>query len=190
MHSKITLNLGKRHLSIFQRVDDTLDVFHTHFVGALVGGIGTGLFATKGGCAAFGLTNPGGAIAGNGKQVWLQIVGALFIIGWNIVFTSLIMVFIKHVLRVPLRMSDAACQMGDYAIHGEVPYTFAYYNRKLLQDGERRGDSPKTDLESGMHGILMGRALPEEGHHHTAAPSSSSQEKAAVAKPTGTEKLD
>ena len=134
-------------------------------MGALVGGIGTGLFATSAGCAAFGLTNPGGAIDGNGKQVWLQIVGALFIIGWNIVWTSLIMIFIRYVLRVPLRMSDAACKIGDYAIHHEVPYTLAYYNRRLLHEGERRGTATKSDLESGVHGILMGRSLPEEPHH-------------------------
>jgi hypothetical protein len=162
---QVSLNLGKRYIALFQHVDDTLDVFHTHFVGALVGGIGTGLFATSAGCAAFGLTNPGGAIDGNGKQVWLQIVGALFVIGWNIVWTSLIMVFIRYVLRVPLRMSDAACKIGDYAVHLEVPYTFAYYNRRLLHEGERKGSAAKNDLESGIHGIIMGRSLPEDPHH-------------------------
>ncbi|KAF2105094.1 ammonium transporter [Rhizodiscina lignyota] len=111
-------------------VDDCLDVFHTHFVGALVGGIGTGLFATSKGCAAFGLSNPGGAIDGNGRQVWIQIVSALFVIGWNIVWTSLIMLFIKYVLRIPLRMTDEACKIGDFAVHQEESYTFAYYNRK------------------------------------------------------------
>jgi ammonia channel protein AmtB len=47
-----------------------------------------------------------------------QIVGALFIIGWNIVWTSLILLFIKFVLRVPLRMSEADLLIGDDAIHG------------------------------------------------------------------------
>jgi Amt family ammonium transporter len=159
---QISLNLGKRHLSIFQHVDDTLDVFHTHFVGSLVGGIGTGLFATSSGCAAFGLTNPGGAIDGNGRQVWIQIVSALFIIGWNVVWTSLIMVFIKYVLRIPLRMSDAACKIGDYAVHREESYTFAYYNRSLLN---RRVEENKDDLEGGIHGLIMGRPMPEAAHH-------------------------
>jgi Amt family ammonium transporter len=53
-----------------------------------------------------------------------QIVGALFIIGWNIVWTSLILLFIKFVLRVPLRMSDADLLIGDDAIHGVSQYTF------------------------------------------------------------------
>lgn len=58
-----------------------------------------------------------------------SIWGALFIIGWNIVWTSLIMIFIKYVCRVPLRMTDEMCGIGDYAIHGEEPYTFEYYKR-------------------------------------------------------------
>lgn len=73
--------------------------------------------------------------------------------------------FIKYVLRVPLRMSDAACKIGDYAIHHEVPYTFAYYNRRLLHQGERRGTETANDLETGIHGIIMGRSLPEDPHH-------------------------
>jgi Amt family ammonium transporter len=74
--------------------------------------------------AGFGDTNPGGAIDGNGKQVWLQIVGALFIIGWDAVWTSLIMLFIKYVCRVPLRMSEDDMLIGDDAVHGEGAYCF------------------------------------------------------------------
>jgi len=154
----VTMNLAGRKLALFTHVDDTLEVFHTHFVGALVGGIGTGLFATVDGCAAFGLTNPGGAIAGNGKQVWLQIVGALFIIGWNIVWTSLIMCFIKYVCRIPLRMSEDVMKVGDYAIHGEEPYTFAHYNRYSLLYGDTHRNHA-ADGGSGVGtGILMGQS--------------------------------
>jgi len=115
--------LGKT--ATFNKVDDCLGVFHTHLVAGVVGGFMTGILATKQGSAAFGLTNPGGAIDGNGKQVWLQIVGALFIIGWNIVWTSLILNFIKHVLRVPLRMTDAQLLLGDEAFHTEAHYVFS-----------------------------------------------------------------
>ena len=39
----ISMNvLGRTQL--FRKVDDTIDVFHTHFVGAIVGGVGTGRF--------------------------------------------------------------------------------------------------------------------------------------------------
>jgi Amt family ammonium transporter len=154
----LSMNIAGRKMTLFSHVDDTLEVFHTHLVGAVVGGMGTGLFATSEGCAAFGLTNPGGAIDGNGKQVWLQLVGALFIIGWNVVWTSLIMCFIKFVLRVPLRMTQAQMEVGDYAIHGEEPYTFAHYNIKhetppLL----RRRTTRKGDEERLKGGVLVGK---------------------------------
>jgi Amt family ammonium transporter len=153
----ISLNIAGRKLAFFRAVDDTLDVFHTHFVGALVGGIGTGLFATAEGCAAFGVTNNGGAIDGNGRQVWLQIVGALFIIGWNILWTSLIMLFIKYVLRVSLRMNEEQLAVGDYAVHGEEPYTFAHYNRNLIPEAKKRtavlmGQDPHEHNSGGSNG--------------------------------------
>lgn len=153
----VTMNIAGRRMTLFQHVDDTLEVFHTHFVGAIVGGLGTGIFATIDGCAAFGLTNPGGAIAGNGKQFGLQLLGAVFIVGWNIVWTSLIMCFIKFVCRVPLRMSEEQLAIGDYAVHGEEPYTFAHYNVKhptppLMQ----RRTTKKSDVEDNK-GILMGK---------------------------------
>jgi ammonium transporter, Amt family len=34
------------------------------------------------------------------------------------------MIFIKYVCRVPLRMTDEDCLIGDDAIHGESAYTF------------------------------------------------------------------
>ena len=155
----VTMNIAGRRLSFFAHVDDTLEVFHTHFVGALVGGIGTGIFATVDGVAAFGDSNPGGAIDGNGKQVWLQIVGGLFIIGWNIVWTSLIMCFIKYVCRVPLRMTQEQLEVGDYAIHGEEPYTFAHYNVKheLHPLMRRRTTRNKDDEEHSRGGVLIGK---------------------------------
>jgi len=119
----ISMNVfGKTKLML--KVDDALGVVHTHMVAGSLGGFLTGIFATVDGCAAFGLTNPGGAIAGNGRQVWVQIVGALFIIGWDGVWTALILYFIKYVLRVPLRMSHEDLLEGDNAIHGEDAYVF------------------------------------------------------------------
>jgi ammonium transporter, Amt family len=82
----------------------------------------TGIFADSTGIAAFAGTQPGGGINGDGKQVWLQIIGALFIIGWNIFWTSAIMLFIKYVLRIPLRMSEEDLLIGDGAVHGEEAY--------------------------------------------------------------------
>ena len=66
------MNIMGKKVAYFRKIDDTLGVFHTHCVAGFVGGMCAGLFATIQGCASFGLTNLGGAIEGNGKQVWLQ----------------------------------------------------------------------------------------------------------------------
>lgn len=121
----LTMNMVGKKWSLFtHHIDDTLGVTHTHMVAGYLGGFLVGIFADKEACAAFGLTNPGGAIDGNGKQVWLQIVGGLFIIGWNLVWTSLILCFIRYVCRIPLRMSEEELLLGDDAIHGEEAYCF------------------------------------------------------------------
>ncbi len=39
-------------------------------------------------------------------------------------WTSLILLFIKHVCRIPLRMSEEALFLGDDAVHGEAAYVF------------------------------------------------------------------
>jgi len=132
----VSMNVMGKKWSLFNKVDDCLGVFHTHCVAGFLGGFMVGLFATVQGSAAFAITNPGGAIDGNGRQVWVQIVGALFIMGWNIVWTSLIMLFIKFVLRVPLRMSDADLEIGDDAIHGEEAYCFHEVQPSLSHDPE------------------------------------------------------
>ncbi|OCK78409.1 ammonium transporter [Lepidopterella palustris CBS 459.81] len=120
----ISMNIAGKKFKLFEIIDDTLGVFHTHCVAGALGGFLVGIFATAEGCAAFALLTPGGAIEGNGKQVGWQLAGACFIIGWNIVWTSLIMLFIKYVLRIPLRMTEEELMIGDDAIHGESAYTF------------------------------------------------------------------
>ncbi|KAJ5711559.1 ammonium transporter [Penicillium malachiteum] len=139
----VTMNIAGR-TQIMQKVDDVMQVVHTHMVAGFLGGFLTGIFATADGCAAFGLNIPGGAIDGNGKQVWLQIVGGLFIIGLNIFMTTLICLFIQYVLRIPLRMKEEHLMVGDDAVHGEEAYA-------LFFEGER------------SHMSLQGAAL-ESGH--------------------------
>ena len=140
--------------------DDVIGDFHTHLVGGIVGGFLTGLFATSEGTAAFALAPDGGAIDGNGRQVWVQIVGFLFIIGWNIFWTSAICLFIKYVLRIPLRYSDEVLLIGDEEVHGELPYAFFHdgrydYDAKYGQEGvlhegrdPEQGSSPRQEGSS------------------------------------------
>jgi len=145
----LSMNLMGKRVSLFQKVDDCLGIFHTHAVAGVTGGFLVGIFATVEGSAAFAITNPGGAIDGNGRQVWVQIVGALFIIGWNIVWTSLILLFIKFVLRVPLRMSEEDLLVGDDAIHGEEAYVFgdALHPPSQSDDIELGHSRPVSDID-------------------------------------------
>jgi ammonium transporter, Amt family len=151
----LSMNIMGKRVKLFHYFDDVLGIFHTHTVAGFVGGMSVGFFATAEGCAAFGLTNNGGAIAGNWKQVfrpifislmcqvWLQLVGALFIIGYNTFITSFILVFIRYVLRIPLRMTEEQLLVGDDFVHGEDAYCFT--DDPLL---DTEGITASGDLES------------------------------------------
>lgn len=99
------------------------------------------------------------------------MAGAMFIIGWNLVWTSLILLFIKHVLRIPLRMSEEQLLEGDDAIHGEAAYTFgpceAHEHGGYIQ-GHPLG--PHTATNSGELGL--------GGGHHEHLHDSDEAEKA------------
>ncbi|KAF9507205.1 hypothetical protein BS47DRAFT_1366812 [Hydnum rufescens UP504] len=124
----VSMNIAGKKLSLFQHVDDTLGVFHTHLVAGVCGGFLVGIFSTS--------------EDGNGKQIGWQLAGACFVIGWNTVWTSLILLFIKYVLRIPLRMSEVDLLIGDDAIHGEDAYSFDYPEKPIRNGG---GNSPPVD---------------------------------------------
>lgn len=65
--------------------------------------------------------------------------------------TSLVMLFIKYVLRIPLRMSEEHLAVGDDAIHGEEAYALFY-------EGQR-DHFAREDYESGIDsrsGVITG----------------------------------
>ena len=150
-----SMNIINKRVPFMRKVDDTLGVFHTHLVAGFVGGMFTGVFATPDGCAAYGLTNPGGAIAGNWRQLWLQLVGALFIIGLNILMTSIILGLLQFV--IPLRMSEAALLIGDDAIHGEEAYAIFHDGQRSLLYGDINRRPVDGDGELGRLGIIEGQ---------------------------------
>ncbi len=152
-----SMNIFGKKVPFMRGVDDVLGVFHTHFVAGIVGGCATGIFATISGCAAFGLTNPGGAIEGNGVQVGYQIAGACFVVGWNIVWTSLILMFIKYVLRIPLRMSEEDLLVGDYACHGEEAYVFGESSSSYAEGPMRGKKIEGVAMGEDKGGIIMGK---------------------------------
>ncbi|KAL5550773.1 hypothetical protein UlMin_000949 [Ulmus minor] len=107
-------------------LNDTLGVFHTHAVAGILGGALTGLFAHPDLSSMFlAVPNSKGAFYGSpgGVQFLKQLVGASFIIGWNILATSIILQVIKVV--IPLRMTEEELTIGDDAAHGEEAYALA-----------------------------------------------------------------
>ncbi|KAJ7526480.1 hypothetical protein O6H91_16G008300 [Diphasiastrum complanatum] len=130
-----TMMVVHKKSALLQKVDDTLGVFHTHAVAGALGGLLTGLFAEPTLSNYFLVVqNSRGAFYGKngGGQFGRQIVGALFVIGWNLVVTSIIMLVIR--MFVPLRMPEEQLIVGDDAAHGEEAYA-------LWGDGEKYDSS-------------------------------------------------
>ncbi|PON79856.1 Ammonium transporter [Trema orientale] len=126
-----TMMILDKRWKLFTKIDDTLGVFHTHAVAGLLGGLLTGLFAEPQLCALFlPVTNSRGGVYGGsgGVQILKQLVGGLFVIGWNLVMTSIICIAIKTL--IPLRMPEDHLLIGDDAVHGEEAYA-------LWGDGEK-----------------------------------------------------
>lgn len=65
----------------------------------------------------------------------MQLVGALFVVGWNVFMTAFIFALIKYILRIPLRYDDAKLMDGDDSIHGEAGYA-------LVRPRRRRRSTP------------------------------------------------
>jgi Amt family ammonium transporter len=146
--------LGKTWL--FRKVDDTLGVFHTHGVAALIGGIGTGFLADPNMVEYFGVGSGssninvtglfytansnafqlsnlfGGAAAWH--QPLMQVFGAAFIITINVIGTFIILKLIG--LVVPLRLDEESLLIGDDALHGEEAYAIFADGQKIPVMGD------------------------------------------------------
>jgi ammonium transporter, Amt family len=95
--------------------DDSLDVFGVHGVGGILGALLTGVFATSavGGDAVRGL------IDGNPGQIWIQLKGILWTIGWCAVASFVLLKLVD--LVIGLRVDKDAEREGlDLALHGET----------------------------------------------------------------------
>ncbi|KAJ4978535.1 hypothetical protein NE237_009315 [Protea cynaroides] len=116
---------------LLQKSDDTLGVLHTHAVAGLLGGVLARLLAEP---VLSNLilpeTGSRGAFYGKrrGMQLIKQVVAALFVIGWNVVSTKMILLAIH--LFILLRMPEEELMIGDDAVRGEEAYA-------LWGDGEK-----------------------------------------------------
>ncbi|KAM0863010.1 hypothetical protein ACQ4PT_044880 [Festuca glaucescens] len=139
-----TMMILHKKSTLLMKVDDTLAVFHTHAVAGLLGGVLTGLLATP---ELMDMESPvpgtkGTFYGGGVGQVGKQLAGAAFVIAWNLVVTTLILLGIG--LFIPLRMPDDQLMIGDDAAHGEEAYA-------LWGDGEKF-DATRHDVSRGGAG--------------------------------------
>jgi len=92
--------------------DDSLDVFGIHAVGGAWGALATGLFVTIGGT---------GLLAGNLKQVGIQLVGIAAAAGYSFILTWVIVTVIDKTIGFRIENEDE--EMGlDTTQHGETGY--------------------------------------------------------------------
>ena len=85
--------------------------------------------------------------------------GAMFVIGWNVVWTSLIMAFIKYILRIPLRFSEEQLAVGDYAMHGEEAYVFGEGSGGFVSHHLRGVERDGALVGQDDGGIIMGKSM-------------------------------
>ncbi|KAJ3669031.1 hypothetical protein LUZ60_010981 [Juncus effusus] len=151
-----TMMILHKKWTLLQKVDDTLAVFHTHAVAGILGGILTGLLAVPQ-LSSFDLPVPGekGVFYGGGIfQLFKQIIGAIFVIIWNIISTTVILLSIGWF--IPLRMPDDQLMIGDDAAHGEEAYA-------LWGDGEKFDVTRHETIVNNGHGPAN-----ESMHQHLA----------------------
>jgi Amt family ammonium transporter len=104
-------------IKVKYRYDDALDAFGVHGIGGFLGTIATGIFATPAVQPSFS-----GALYGNPRQLWVQIVGACVVTVYSLVVTVLVFKLID--VAVSLRVADHEEAMGlDITQHDERGYT-------------------------------------------------------------------
>ncbi|PON42511.1 Ammonium transporter [Parasponia andersonii] len=126
-----TMMCLSKQLPLLRKVDDTLGVLQTHAVAGILGGTLTGQFAHPDlSNMLMAVPNSKGAIYGGpgGVQFLKRLVGADFIIGCNVLVTSIILQLIK--VKIPLRTTEEELIIGDDAAHGEEAYALAGQGRR------------------------------------------------------------
>ena len=114
----------------FSKVDDALGVVYTHGIAGFIGGLLTGFLAdphmveyvtgkTNDVSLWSGANGVAGLLYGNSDRVLIQFLTACTIIAWDAIITFLLLMIIKHVLRIRLRYTDAELEEGDVAVHDE-----------------------------------------------------------------------
>jgi ammonium transporter, Amt family len=116
--------LGRTRL--FQKVDDTLGVVHTHGVAGLAGGLLVGVLADPhiveylGGSTGQDVTTAGWLWGHHPKQILIQAGAAGTVIVWDAFVTFVILRVLG--LFMKLRLPDEVLEAGDLGVHDEEAY--------------------------------------------------------------------
>jgi Amt family ammonium transporter len=111
---------------LFQKVDDTLGVFHTHGVAGLAGGLLVGVLADPhiveylGGSTGSDVTAAGWLYGHHPKQILIQLGAAATVIVWDAFVTFVILRVLG--LFMKLRLPDDVQESGDLGVHDEEAY--------------------------------------------------------------------
>ena len=99
------------------RYDDSLDVVGVHLVGGLVGTLLIGFFATDA-----SPTGINGLFYGGGlDQLWLQVIGAVAVLAYSLVLTTVIALILKVTMGIRASEDDEVAGV-DLAYHAESAY--------------------------------------------------------------------
>jgi len=106
---------GGSNLKHYFGYDDALDAFGIHGVGGITGGLLAGLFASR---RINGVTDGLFYARDGGVQLAVQLFGIVVCMGWSLLITSLILLFVDATMG--LRVSEAEEIEGiDSSFHGE-----------------------------------------------------------------------
>ncbi|MEI6559999.1 MAG: ammonia channel protein, partial [Rhodospirillaceae bacterium] len=96
--------------------DDALDAFGVHGVGGFLGALLTGVFAKA---AIAGKDAPLGALEGHVEQIWIQLQGIGWTVGYDLVATFVILKLIDLVIGIRVD-ADVEREGLDLNLHGET----------------------------------------------------------------------
>lgn len=165
----------------FARVDDTLGVFHTHFVAGALGGLLTGLLADPAMTVYLGTghtasVSVAGLLYGDPGRFLVQFLALGVIVAYDGLMTFGILRFVA--LFVPLTLTDSERDLGDVIIHGERAQALDPESWVIRHHVEAAlatyGLLPRSHAEAPAHGVgvqHVGHAAAEPLHPSVLSPA-------------------
>lgn len=134
----------------FLHVDDTLDTFSCHGMGAILGGLLTGLF-TQVDVNSEGFN---GAFYGNPFQLWLQLAGILTTIGFASICTAGILLPMDFIIGIRLPVEEQVAGMDIHG-HGEVWRSRSFTNPENSPDPTKESANENDPKRHSVRDVLQ-----------------------------------